>query len=352
MPALSSQPVKSITTTKRKLELLIADEASESHSPPADVQTTPPIEAPRPLVTKRARLGSDLDVAQSEATGMLAPAHVASVDSPGPPTGQLDHYFKTMARFPLTVAPSNALKPISLLNAMDSNNSLAVPSSTADVMTTNPNIMAAATATVTSSSGSSSATVYPQHAQKLTTASTEASLMLPRFCVNGLTRSQRLFSLATNIDPRSLLIQGDSEFFLFMDMRAEFKWISHEMTPKRWVEATAEYNKRMVAKRLGSGPSVVLKHPLALSRKLGELEPRLMSRILKADFKCKYHSGTCKNLLIGTRSSAKRNTEAFWRRHCEAISLVKPEVEATSKKVSDSAVPPPPIRHNHTHPGI
>jgi hypothetical protein len=349
VPVLSSQPVESITTTKRKLELLIANEALESHLSPAseliespvDVQT-PPVKAPRPLVTKRARLGSDLDVAQSEATATLPPAHVASVASPRPPTGQLDHYFKTMARFPLTITPSNTLKPMSLhgvsaqpadtsLHATNSNDSLAMPFSTVDAMTTNPNTMAAATATATSSSATQM--VCPQRAQRLTTASTEASLMLPRFCVDGLTRSQQLFSLTTSIDPRSLLIQGDGEFFLFMDMRAELKWISHEMTPRRWVEATAEYNKRMVTKRLGSGPSVVLKHPLALSRKLGELEPRLMSRILKADYKCKYYSGTGKNLLTGTRSSAKRNTEAFWKKHCEAISLVKPEVEAASKKV-------------------
>jgi hypothetical protein len=89
-----------------------------------------------------------------------------------------------------------------------------------------------------------------------------------------------------------LLIQGDGEFFLFMDMWAELKWISYEMTPRWWVKVITEYNKCMVTKRLGSGPSVMLKHPLALSRKLSELEPRLMSGILKADYKCKYYSGT------------------------------------------------------------
>lgn len=47
----------------------------------------------------------------------------------------------------------------------------------------------------------------------------EASHMLPRFCVDSLTRSQRLFSLATNIDARALVITESKEFYLFMDMR-------------------------------------------------------------------------------------------------------------------------------------
>jgi hypothetical protein len=199
VPVLSSQPVKSITITKRKLELLITNEALESHlslaskliKSPVDVQT-PPIKAPRPPITKQAQLGSDLDRAQSEATSTLAPAHVTSVASPRPPTGQLNHYFKTMARFPLTITPSNVLKPMSLhgvsaqpadtlLHTTNSNDSLAMPFSIVDAITTNPNIMAAAAVTATSTSSSATQMVCPQRAQKLTTTSTEASLMLPRF---------------------------------------------------------------------------------------------------------------------------------------------------------------------------
>lgn len=56
------------------------------------------------------------------------------------------------------------------------------------------------------------------------------------------------------------------------------------MTSKRWVGAAAEYNKRLVAK---GGSSVILKHPLALLQKLGEIEPRLMNRIMKGDYTCK-----------------------------------------------------------------
>lgn len=46
----------------------------------------------------------------------------------------------------------------------------------------------------------------------------------------GLTRSQLLFSIGTAMDIRSLAVHGDTEFYLFMDMRAEFQWTSFAMT--------------------------------------------------------------------------------------------------------------------------
>lgn len=60
-----------------------------------------------------------------------------------------------------------------------------------------------------------------------------------------LTKSQRLFSLATQMDVRSLNISGDVEFYLFMEMRAEGQWVSFRMTPPKWVSETSEYNSRM-----------------------------------------------------------------------------------------------------------
>ena len=271
-PARSSLPVGSITAAKHKLESLLADEALGSRLSPAPELVESPIEVQTlpvetPPVTKRVRLGSD---------------SLASITSA--PTSQLDYYFKTMTRVPSTVTPCNAPKLMSP-HSMSAQPSAPAgtprhttnsnkPFPTADGLTTNPSTMAMVTVC---------------HQRALTTTSTDSPLMLPRVSVDGLTRSQRLFSLTTNIDPRSLLIQGDNEFYLFMDMRADFKWVSHEMTPKRWVNATGEYNKRLVAKKPGSGPSVVLKHPLALSRKLGELEPKLMNRIVEGNYKCKYY---------------------------------------------------------------
>lgn len=119
---------------------------------------------------------------------------------------------------------------------------------------------------------------------------------------SGQTRSQQLFSLATGIDSRSLTLQDSIEFYLFMDMRAEFKWLSYQMSSKRWVLATEEYNHRLAQKK---GSSIVEKNPQALLRALGDIEPKLMNRIIKNEY------------------TSKRNDESFWRRHCSVVSLVK-----------------------------
>ncbi|KAG2738225.1 hypothetical protein P692DRAFT_201842822 [Suillus brevipes Sb2] len=79
--------------------------------------------------------------------------------------------------------------------------------------------------------------------------------------VAGQTRSQRLFSISTGIHPRSLTFQNSDEFYLFMEMRAEFKWLSYQMTSKRWVMATEEYNHCLIKK---AGQSVIQKNPQAL----------------------------------------------------------------------------------------
>jgi hypothetical protein len=99
----------------------------------------------------------------------------------------------------------------------------------------------------------------------------------------GQTRSQRLFSIATGIDPRSLTFKNSDEFYLFMNMRAEFKWLSYQMTSKRWVLATEEYNRRLVEKM---GQSIIQKNPQALLRALGDIEPKLMNRIIKDEYTC------------------------------------------------------------------
>ncbi|KAJ6463111.1 hypothetical protein C8R47DRAFT_1202066 [Mycena vitilis] len=84
--------------------------------------------------------------------------------------------------------------------------------------------------------------------------------------------------------PCALKIGDGAEFFLLMNMRAEFQWKSCEMTPKRWVEATVEYNARL---QTAAGSSeVVKKHPRALMEKLGEIEPKLIQQIANNNFKC------------------------------------------------------------------
>ena len=102
--------------------------------------------------------------------------------------------------------------------------------------------------------------------------------------VGHKTRSQQLFLAATGIHPDSLMIKGADEFFLFMDMCAEFQWVSYEMTSRKWVDAMEQYNHQLVEK---CGTAAIRKNPLALFRKLGEMEARLIERVQKNDFKCK-----------------------------------------------------------------
>ncbi|KAG1818938.1 hypothetical protein EV424DRAFT_1287430, partial [Suillus variegatus] len=89
------------------------------------------------------------------------------------------------------------------------------------------------------------------------------------------------FSITTGINPCSLTLQDSVEFYLFMDLRAELKWISYQMTSKRWVLATEEYNRRLVLKK---GEPVVKKNYQALLRALGDIEPKLMNKIIKNDY--------------------------------------------------------------------
>jgi len=104
---------------------------------------------------------------------------------------------------------------------------------------------------------------------------------------DNLTRSQRLFATATGIDARALQVTESHEFHLFMDMREEKAWQSFSMTPKAWTLATNEYNARLQRLCTEKGlPQPVDKNPLALLRKLGEIEPQLINRLLSNNFAC------------------------------------------------------------------
>ncbi|KAG1765183.1 hypothetical protein EV702DRAFT_981654, partial [Suillus placidus] len=119
----------------------------------------------------------------------------------------------------------------------------------------------------------------------------------------GQTWSQHLFSIATG-NPRSLTIQHSDEFYLFMNMWAEFKWLSYQMTLKCWVQATEEYNHCLVKK---TGQSVIQKNLQALLCALDDIEPKLMNCIVKDEY------------------TSKRNNETFWCHHCSVVPLVKEE---------------------------
>jgi hypothetical protein len=99
-----------------------------------------------------------------------------------------------------------------------------------------------------------------------------------------LTRSQRLFSLATHTDVRSLEISGDIEFYLFMEMRAERQWASFRMTPQKWVTETMEYNSRLQKQ----DPTAITKNPRALLDKLIAMEVKIINRVATNNYKFMY----------------------------------------------------------------
>jgi hypothetical protein len=104
-----------------------------------------------------------------------------------------------------------------------------------------------------------------------------------------LTRSQRLFSIATQTDVRALNISRDVEFYLFMEMWSERQWVSFRMTPLKWVGETREYNSRLQKQ----DPTMIPKHPRALMDKLIVMEVKILERIATNNFKCKSATPTC-----------------------------------------------------------
>jgi hypothetical protein len=117
-----------------------------------------------------------------------------------------------------------------------------------------------------------------------------------------LTKSQRLFSLATGTDVRSLEISGDTEFFLFMEMRAEHQWASFRMTPHKWVTETNEYNARLRKQ----DAKAIQKNPRALMDKLIVIEVKIMERIVTNNFNCESAPlGCSRQALINPCSSTE-----------------------------------------------
>jgi hypothetical protein len=84
-----------------------------------------------------------------------------------------------------------------------------------------------------------------------------------------------------------MTIKEDVEFYLFMDMRAEYQWTSFNMTPRKWVIAKTEYNKQLEELSAKNSHLMIKKHPRALMDLLGEIEPKIADRIIRGDFMCK-----------------------------------------------------------------
>ena len=117
-------------------------------------------------------------------------------------------------------------------------------------------------------------------------------LPMPNSNLAGLTRSQSLFTLSTGIDARALSIDGNGgneEFFLFMEMRAEKRWVSYNMNTHKWVPATIEYNSRLAELNAAKNIAPTIpKHPRALMEQLGDIETKISARIANNNFTCMF----------------------------------------------------------------
>jgi hypothetical protein len=101
-----------------------------------------------------------------------------------------------------------------------------------------------------------------------------------------LTPSQRIFSIATRTDIRSLTISGDVEFYLFMRMRAERGWATFKMTSHKWVAETAEFNLRLEKLNTEANRPTIKKNPRALLDKLLSIETKVIERIATNNYIC------------------------------------------------------------------
>lgn len=123
-------------------------------------------------------------------------------------------------------------------------------------------------------------------ATKTITIPQDLATPLPLPPGSKLTRSQLIFSLATSIDPHSLAISQGAEFYLFMDLREQHQWVSHSMTPKRWMGATALYNTELRRLNESKGFGTVEKNPRALMNKLADTENIIGARLKINNYAC------------------------------------------------------------------
>jgi hypothetical protein len=175
-------------------------------------------------------------------------------------------------------------------------------------------------------------------------ASSQTKPLIARLCAplklpdpSQLTRSQRLFSIATDTDVRTLVIKEPHEFFLFMNIRAERQWASFNMTPRKWVSATEHYNLRLEDLNKAANRTTIKKNPRALVEALGGVEEKVTSRLIKGDFVCTPSKSILPvSPLTRSAIATKSKTETFWRRHCFAVPLVKAGTLQAGKKVRAS----------------
>ncbi|KAI1781611.1 hypothetical protein LXA43DRAFT_1105626 [Ganoderma leucocontextum] len=153
------------------------------------------------------------------------------------------------------------------------------------------------------------------HLDAATPDPTAAPICLPIPIISGTTRSQVLVSIVTGLDSRSLTFpKNDSEeFYLFMELRAQYKWVTYSMSALGWVEAASIYNTALEKKK---GNCAIRKTPRALMEKLEEVEKTIHFRLKHKDF------------------TSKTGSTTFWERHCLAVNMSAPGKRGKGKHIA------------------
>ncbi|KAF9032463.1 hypothetical protein BDZ89DRAFT_1063369 [Hymenopellis radicata] len=167
-------------------------------------------------------------------------------------------------------------------------------------------VLPAATSTISTSTRKQTSST----SERLSTL--QNSLPPPKFSPGRnkqLTRSQLLLMHHTNIDPRSLSVSSPSEFYLFMDLRAEHQWASFSMSPAKWKDATRLYNQALqsLSEKPTSQFTFVAKSVKTLMDKLNTVEAQVLRRSQTGDF------------------VSSKGTNTFWKKHCSSVVLTKAE---------------------------
>lgn len=96
--------------------------------------------------------------------------------------------------------------------------------------------------------------------------------------------SQKLYTRFTGIPLSVFKIERGEEFFLFMDLRAERKWVAHKLNSRAWIRATQEYNEALEKKNIVAGLLTIKKTPHAMIEQLGYAENVVMNRLVSQNF--------------------------------------------------------------------
>ena len=107
--------------------------------------------------------------------------------------------------------------------------------------------------------------------------------------MSSLMRSQRLYSKLAGISYEAFVIKWEGiESFIFMELRAKYKWVSFQVPAYAWVTYTHEYNDHLEEDNDANGIRTIQKNLRALVKMLSEIEVVILTCLAQGDFACEY----------------------------------------------------------------